>query len=69
MKAEEGRAMLVVVQYTDESYDMVIDYHLDGLINAGKIAGFSSADGWVRVLDVPAKDKALGRKGADGQFG
>ena len=47
--------MLIVVQYTDETYDMVIDYHLDELINEGKIAGFSSSNGWVRV---PAKGEA-----------
>ncbi len=47
--------MLIVVQYTDETYDMVIDYHLDELISEGKIAGFSSSSGWVRV---PIKGEA-----------
>ncbi|KAF0218837.1 MAG: hypothetical protein FD174_2620 [Geobacteraceae bacterium] len=45
--------MLIVVQYTDETYDMVIDYHLDELIHEGKIAGFSSASGWVKVESAP----------------
>ncbi len=47
--------MLVVVQYNDESYDMVIDYHLRDLISAGKIVGFSSSNGWVKVGYTPRK--------------
>lgn len=45
--------MLIVVQYADESYDMVIDYHLDELIHTGKIIGFSSSSGWVKVACDP----------------
>jgi hypothetical protein len=49
--------MLVVVQYSDETYDMVIDYRLDVLINEGKVTGYSSPAGWVRVGDAQITDE------------
>ncbi len=55
--------MLIVVQYADESYDMVIDYHLDELIHTGKIIGFSSSSGWVKVACDPVNcDGGLGSR-------
>lgn len=47
--------MQIVVQYLDETYEMVIEHRLNELINSGKIKGFSSLAGWVRI-DRPVQD-------------
>lgn len=41
--------MHIVVQYLDETYEMVIEHRLNELVRSGKIKGFSSLTGWVRI--------------------
>lgn len=48
--------MLIVVQYQDEKFDMVIHYRLVELLKKGKVKGYSSSQGWVKI-DLPQKEQ------------
>lgn len=48
--------MLIVVQYQDEKFDMVIHYRLVELLKNGKVRGYSTPQGWVKI-DPPRKEQ------------
>jgi hypothetical protein len=57
-KLDEGHAMLVQVNWTNNRYDYVKDFMLDSLIEAGVVARFLRSSGWVTVGVDPVR---LGR--------
>lgn len=45
--------MLIVVQYQDERFDMVVHYRLVELLKKGTVKGYSSSQGWVKIDTQP----------------
>jgi hypothetical protein len=41
--------MLIQVKWTDNKYDYVKDFMLDGLIASGSVARFLRSSGWVTI--------------------
>lgn len=49
--------MLIVVQYQDERFDMVVHYRLVELLKKGEVRGYSTSQGWVKI-DVPQQEQS-----------
>jgi len=47
--------MMIQVTYTDDSFDYVKDFMLDGLIESGAIAKFKRSTGWVEIGTDPIR--------------
>lgn len=41
--------MMILVRYLDGTYDMVMNHHLEQLINDHKIIGFERSNKWVTI--------------------
>ena len=41
--------MMILVRYLDGTYDMVMNHHLEELINEHKIIGFERSNKWVTI--------------------
>ena len=40
---------MILVRYLDGTYDMVMDHHLEALINDHRIIGFERSNRWVTI--------------------
>jgi hypothetical protein len=54
--------MLVQVNWTNNRYDYVKDFMLDGLIEAGVVAKFLRGSGWVTVGVDPVRSNSTNRE-------
>lgn len=41
--------MMILVRYLDGTYDMVMDHHLETLINDNRIIGFERSNRWITI--------------------
>lgn len=48
--------MGILVCYDDFTYDVVNDFHLTDMINAGRVAGFDRSCTWVKVEYEPVPE-------------
>lgn len=51
--------MGVLVCYDDFSYDVVNDYHLDYLVQAGCIVGYDKSGNWVKKGQPPVRTQPV----------
>jgi hypothetical protein len=54
--AKEESTMGILVCYDDFTYDVVNDFHLADMINAGRVVGFDRSSTWVKVEYGPVPE-------------
>ncbi len=58
-REREGAALAILVQYTNNTYDVVLNDDLEELIATKKIVSFRRSTGWVDIGRDPVRGQGL----------